>query len=427
MQRWTRSVILAAMVGAAGQAGAQDADILRESVGQRGTELAAMELQPFDRTLWSLLSSWTNGSALDASATDGRVVLIATWASWNPASTRAISTLQNLKEKHAEEGLIVVGVHHAQGWDKAGEALARRKADFLIAHDADGKFREAIKSDQDPDFYVIDRAGQLRYADIRTESVPAAVERLLAEDAGAAGSLVARMEADAARREVEFRKPQQIEDRVNLRALPEVPFVAPPEFAYAVADWPERKVDEKNSRRNNEDAGPRPVPLPGGWFGDEPPKTDGRAVVYYAWELDDPQGVEIVREMDRLQRQLGRDAVIVGVLTGIRSKDNNNRRDDENINPEVLLGRLERFRKMHGVEHPMTIDIGGGVFGGDNRNRGRDQDYGAIVVSSDSMLRWEGAAGDPAFRAAIGRVVDADPGVHARRAAEAAYIRARGG
>ncbi len=425
MRRMQQSVILGAVLAVAGQAMAQDTEVFRESVGQRAVELSAMELKPFDQTLWTTLSGWTNGQALDASATDGRVVVIATWASWNPAATRAISTVQGLKDKFEGEGLVVVGVHHATGFDKAPGALATRKADFLIAHDAEGKFRAGIKSDQDPDFYVIDRAGQLRFADIRTESVQAAVTLLLAEDAAAAGSLIDRMAAEAAQREAEFRRPTEIQKGVDMLSMPEVPFLAPSESAYSRARWPERRTEDEDGREN-EDQGPRAVALPGAWFGGEAPKTEGRAVVYYGWQLDDARAVEIVREMDTLQKQLGRDVVIVGVLSGVAGGDDNNR-DEEQINPEVLLRRLDRFRRTHGVTHAMTTDLGGGIFQAEDGRRGENEDYVAIVVSSDGIARWEGVVADDAFRAALNRVVDIDPGVRARRAAEDAYIRARGG
>ncbi len=424
MRRIHRSVFLTAVLAAAGQASAQD--ILREAVGDRAAELTAMELKPFDQTLWSTLSEWTNGQALDTQATAGKVVLIATWSSWNPAATRSITTLQELKQEFGEKGLLVVGVHHPTGWEKAADALTKRHADFLAALDAGGKFREGIRSDQDPDFYLIDRAGQLRYADIRTESVTAAVKELIAEDAAAAGSLVSRLESEAAVRDAEFRRPQTIQSQVNLSTMPEVPFVAPGEAAYASTSWPERKTDEDN-RGRDEDRGPRPMPVPAAGWVSEPPKAGGRAVVYYAWELDDPRGVQIVREMETLQKQLGRDAVIVGVLTGVRSKEQNRGRDEDRVNPEELLRRATQFRTTHGVSHPMILDAGGGIFQADNQSRREGQDYAATVVSSDSILRWEGAISDDGFRAALNRVINVDPGIRARRAAEEAYIRAKGG
>lgn len=423
MGRMHAGVMLGAVLVLAGQAAAQD--ILREAVGDRAAELAKMELKPFDATLWSTLTGWTNGQALEATATTGKVVLVATWASWNPAAARAIPMLQGLKEEYGDAGLVVVGVHHQTGWDKAPEALERRHADFLIAHDEGGKFRAGIKSDQDPDFYVIDRAGQLRYADIRTESVSAAVKQLIEEDAASAGSLVARMQADAEKAEAEFRRPQEIQSQVNLGGMPEVPFAAPGEAAYAGASWPVRKTDDEN-RGREERSGPRPMPVPGGgWISGVAPKTDGRAVVYYSWMLDDPASVGLVREMDTLQRQLGRDAVIVGVLVGVRSDDRSRGRDDERVNPEEMLRRAQQFRTTHGVTHPMVVDLGGGMFRDDNRSS-NEVTYTAAVVSSDSVARWEGSDRD-GFRAALNRVIDVDPGIRARRAAEDAYIRAKGG
>lgn len=405
----------------------QDADIAREAVGDRAAELVKMELEAFDGAAWSSLTDWTNGKPLDASATGGKVVLIATWASWNPAASRILPMLQSLHKAHAEDGLLVVGVHHPTGWDKAGPLLEQRGVDFLVAHDQSGKFRETIRADQDPDFYVIDRAGQLRYADIRTEAVQPALKKLLAEDVTAASTLRDRLAAEAREREEAFRRPQTIQSGVRLDTLPEVPFVAPPEITYQSAPWPKPREDDDNrSRGRNQDAGPSPRPLPqSGWIGDTPPNTAGRVVVYYGWMLDDPRSAEISHDMDRLQRQYGRDVVVVGVCMGVRSEDRSRRGDQ--IDGATLLNRVENFRRSHGTAHPMLIDPGGGLFSDNGRSRSSDNAYPAAVVSSDNMTRWSGSAADPAFRAALDRVVDVDPGVRARRAAEQAYLRATGG
>lgn len=425
MNRMRLAVALGALVTTCGLAAAQEAQVLREAVGGRAAELSEMELRAFDSSLWSALTEWTNGSALDGGATDGKVVLIATWASWNPASTRMLGVMQSLHDKYGGEGLLVVGAHHPQGWEKAVETLERRKADFLIAHDASGKFREGLKADQDPDFYVIDRAGQLRYADVRNESLEDAVKSLLAEDAAAAGGIRARMEADALQRELEFAKPKQIQDQVSLRSLPEVPFAAPPEQFYDLADWPERKSGDESGR--DEDRGPRGRPLPASGWLSATPNAAGRAVVYYSWELDDPRSAQLMREMESLQQRLGRDAVIVGAVTGIHQAGNTSSRSNENINVQDLINRVNRMRRTYGIDHPMLVDIGGQLFDAEGRSRGNSQDYVAVVVSSDSIVRWEGMASDHAFRAALDRVLAVDPGIQARRAAEAAYIKARGG
>ena len=134
-----------------------------------------------------------------------------------------------------------------------------------------------------------------------------------------------------------------------------------------------------------------------------------------------------MRNTESLQKQLGRDAVIVGVLSGVRSEDRDRGRDEENLNPEEVAGRLERFRVSHGISHPMVMDIGGAFFENERGGRNNEGGYPAAVVSSDSIARWEGTVFDDAFRAALNRVINVDPGIRARRAAEEAYIRAKGG
>lgn len=427
MPRRHRTLILAALFSIAGHAAAQpDTTILREATGDRAVTLAEMEMQPFDPKLWSLLDDWTNGDPLDAAATEGKVVVVMTWAAWNPASTRVLPMVQKLKKRYEDDGLLIVGVHHQQGWDKAAQTLSQRRSDILTAHDAESKFRDAIHADQDPDFYVIDRAGQLRFADIRTESLQSAVKTLLAEDVSAASSINDRLAADAARADAELRKPKTIQSRLDMRSMPEVAFPTPSEARYAAADWPKPREDDNNRSRNTND-GPRARPVPdSGWISGVQPKTDGRVVVYYGWELNDPRSAEIARQMERIQTQLGRDVVIVGVCSGVHSQDNNSRNQPQ-IEPEEFLRRIEQFRSSHGLAHPMVADLGGNLFNDNNNRRGSDEDYSAIVASSDSIVRWSGAVADPAFRAALDRVIDVDPGVRARRAAEQAYIRARGG
>ncbi len=407
---------------AMGQPAAQP-DILRESVGQHLADLSKLELKPFDSQLWSTLDSWTNSQPLDTSATDGKVVLIVTWASWNPASTRILTRLEQLSKKYADQGLIVVGVHHPQGFENAAKTLKRKHITFPIAHDVDGRFRKALLVDQDPDIYLIDRAGQLRYADIRTESMQAAITQLLAEDAASASSIHSRQMQAQAQRQQKQLQPKLVKARGN---LPEIPFTPPPAALYQLADWPVQKTDKNTSR--NQDSGPIGVPFPGsGWISDTPPSAAGRAVVYYTWRLDDPASADLVERMDRLARQLGRDVVVVGVLTGVGTQNNNSRYNDDQVDPAELLHRARRFQTSHGITHPILIDPGGSVMTVRNNTNNNKSGSVAMVVSSDSVLRWAGLATDPGFKAALSRVIDIDPGIQARRAAEDAYIKAGGG
>ena len=413
--------------GARAQQGSPSPEILRESIGDHLAALTKLELQPFESSLWTRLGDWTNSPALDASATNGKVVLIVTWASWNPASIRILSTLNQLQEKYADQGLLIVGVHHPQGWEDAAKIIKRKKVKFAVAHDLDGSFRKALLVDQDPDIYLIDRAGQLRYADIRTESLTNAVKQLLSEDADSAESVESRRLAKVTQHKKELLKPQMIKRLGRSAALPEVPFTPPAATLYQLVDWPVQKQDD-NSRRNNNDSGPTAVGMPAsGWISGVAPKNAGRAVVYYSWRLDNRASATVVERMDLLARQLGRDAVIVGVLTGVGTDDNSSRNNNTQIEPAELLRRAKRFRTTHGITHPMLIDPSGSIFQVSQSSRNEKNQSPAMVVSSDSVLRWSGRVADPGFRAALSRVIDIDPGIQARRAAEQAYIKAGGG
>ncbi len=85
-----------------------------------------------------------------------------------------------LLDQHADDGLVVIGVHDKEGWDEvapfAESAAGLRSCATRTAP------CETLKVDQDPDIYVIDRVGNMRYADITTETATEAVETLLGED-----------------------------------------------------------------------------------------------------------------------------------------------------------------------------------------------------------------------------------------------------
>lgn len=52
---------------------------------------------------------------------------------------------------------------------------------WLIAQDGDRKLMDAFHADSFPDYYLIDREGNLRFADIANQEVDRAVEMLIKE------------------------------------------------------------------------------------------------------------------------------------------------------------------------------------------------------------------------------------------------------
>lgn len=58
--------------------------------------------------------------------------------------------------------------------------------DYPIAIDVEDRTKKAFRVDSFPDYYLIDRAGNLRVADLANGDLDRAVEVLLAEEAPAA-------------------------------------------------------------------------------------------------------------------------------------------------------------------------------------------------------------------------------------------------
>ncbi len=419
--------------------GAAMADVAREGSGERREALDAMERAPMP-AIWGDLTGWSSEEPIDEGDISGKVVLLVTWASWYPPSQRVLPLAERLYQAHAGDGLVVIGVHHPRGFERAASIAKARGVTFPIAHDAEGKVRETLRVDQDPDFYVIDRAGQLRYADIATGSVEDAVEELLAESREQAASLNERLEAMRRASEEAFRRTDAINQEVDLRNLPEIPFTPPSDRDWALVEdkWPEMPEDRRSRRGDTV----RKVQLsetmqmrPG------MPATKGRAMVLYFWH----PGVlwthqKTMRFMDELQKKKGRDLVVIGVLTPDSSRRTRRGEEDTFNDPLVLGAALERTYRTKNLAHTLAFDPTGSLMSsasGESRGRGgfdirtsrgrngNTTELGApaAVVSSDGTVRWYGFSTDPAFIAAVDQVLRIDPGVKARRAAEEEYIR----
>ena len=282
------SVVSVIGLAASPAIGQIDPEILREGAGARRDAVTAMELKPLDRDVWATFAQWTNGDPVTETDTIGKVVVFYTWSSFLNSSLQPMSALSRLAKEHGDD-LVVIGVHHPEGWDDAEAKATRRRAAFPIAHDASGRFRELMKVDQDPDLYIVDRAGQLRYADGATSSVMGAVEKLIAESAGDAASTEERMAAASAKEAIANRRTRLLRQELELSELREVTFPTPSEEAYKDAKWPRMwtpdKLQDARSGRltNREKDKPRTISLPPDekWKPRAPEGLDGRLRLIY--------------------------------------------------------------------------------------------------------------------------------------------------
>ena len=405
---------------------ADDSTILREGEGARRSALNRRERTPFPAEAWAKLADWQNGTALTKTTTDGRPVLIVTWTDYLPTAKRAVATATALAEKHKD--LVVVLVHGQQEWATAKKPKAKDGATLLVAHDANGEFRRAIDVDQDPDFYLIDRAGQLRFADVRGESVEPAVDMLIAESATDAGGVNARLQAEAAKRDVESRRLGAINASANLTKIPDVPFDEPSEEDYEKAKWPKRPKTQQNA--DGEEKPRSPVTLPETDWHPTRPELKGKAVLAYIWHPSAFITFEKhMAEMDQFQKQQGRDLVVVGLLTNIESFMGRQLTKDE-TDPEKLRKKFEEFCRSRNFNHYIVFSVDNNIWteaSGEQSAQGLPWPCYVIIGSDGKAAYWSPVRPEDRvvdFQAALLQVLQNDPGVKARRAAEQAWLKA---
>lgn len=442
-------IALAALFAATSVASAafSTIDPVREGSGDRRATLDAMELKAFPTSAWGTLSDWTGGEGLDTAQTDGKVVVVFTWAAWNPHSKGALRTAQRLVKRNSADDLIVVGVHDARRWD---DAAKKAGAGLLLAHDADGAFREALHVDQDPDFYLIDRSGNLRFADIETASVSGAVAQLLAESRADAMDHPDKVMREAALTEAMARRSSAVRRDLDLSDMPDMAFAVPPQIAFERADWPRRWATfEKDVLKIRDDSGFGddqgdvvrtfvPPERSENMFGRMPRAYDGRVTVVYFWSPDLIGSYERIQPlMDSLQRERWRDVNVIGVMSRIPPRNNSgfgqvdseaDERSRARFAGSILFAKTKRT-----YEHTIFADpdnamieslMGSNQFGGGDE-RTRNVRYAMVAVfSSDKVLRFIGLPLDSHFQTALEQTVRVDPGVRARRMVEEAWIRA---
>tara|TARA_E500000318_G_scaffold1676_7_gene2293 strand:- start:53195 stop:54361 length:1167 start_codon:yes stop_codon:yes gene_type:complete len=352
--------------------------IEREGTKSHIAEIREMECAPFDLAHLESLKDWTTGEAVTASSIEEKVVLIGFVHSSEPKSLLTLSTLARYERQNAKDGLVVFAVHPDMGWEEIQTKVDAGRVRVQVAQDPDGAFSKAMKSDDVPDLYLIDRAGQLRYADIDSRSLKTAVGQLLRETPEEAIANAAIQSQDLALAEAVEAQPQEPENKVI------------PAEAYANANWP--AVNTGEIYADDFQGQPLPVALENEKWLTKPVDTAGKVIMLDFWATWCGPCKQFSPIANRLQVK-HKDKLVVLAISGQRDPESKVRSyiDQNRVAYSHLYDENQTIYKslqVRGIPH-------------------------VVLLSTDGVIRWQGYPLNPGFEQefeqALEQILQVDP------------------
>ena len=106
----------------------------------------------------------TDGTPLSLQALRGKVVLVNFWATWCEPCIREMPSLQQLRDQFHADGLEVLAVNYQEGPARISSFIEKLHLSVPVVRDTDGSVARVWGARVFPANYLVDRAGNIRYA-----------------------------------------------------------------------------------------------------------------------------------------------------------------------------------------------------------------------------------------------------------------------
>ncbi len=157
----------------------------KDAYFRKGSAEARVERDELEDTQPPLIfaDNWMNvDGEVELESLRGKVVLVDIWGAWCGPCQRQLPMLKSLYQQYRPRGLEIVGIHSTKRAEGLADFVQKESIPWPIAVDRFEQTKFAWKAESYPSYYLIDRAGNVRVADIFKGHLETAIIDLLSEE-----------------------------------------------------------------------------------------------------------------------------------------------------------------------------------------------------------------------------------------------------